>query len=149
MQILGYLYFFNYLCNRFVLIKSAFKYTGIWFLLLLVLGQAIKPDLIEQLQKVPLLVKHYQHHLVDEGENIGFLAFIKMHYNEQSQHTNEEDHQQLPFFNHCSNYCIVLLHYLFEWPLFIPSVTAISQNDYFCNFYHFVSLSGIFQPPRS
>lgn len=133
----------------FVLKKDKLTYTGIWLLLLLVLGQAIKPDLIEQLQKVPMLVKHYQHHIIDEGENIGFVAFIKLHYDEQSQHTTEEDHQQLPFFDHLCKYSLVIIHYTFEWPLFTSATIASVTNHFFKNLYHFVGSSDIFQPPRA
>lgn len=111
------------------------------------LTSAIIPGGFKELCKLPSLVGHYTEHKL-ESKNLSFTDFILMHYNETSNHRNEENHEDLPLFHTCCGSVV-----LFVTENVFQNVTWITEpqqmpvtfipNHYNYNFHH-----TIFQPPR-
>lgn len=105
------------------------------------------PGFGEELKKLPSLVNHYQHHL-QEHEPISFLAFLKLHYDAESGHTEDEEHQDLPLFQFSAPTVVATTHDLptlnFHIPLvkYLP-VSLIRQSDY-----SYLYAADLLQPPK-
>lgn len=110
-------------------------------------ASAIMPGGFEELFKLPSLVGHYTEHKM-ESKNLSFADFLLMHYNDNSNHRDEENHEDLPLFHTCCSVVIFfvtenVLHQLksiVEAPI-LPATYIPSHYEY--NFHHTV-----FQPPR-
>ena len=73
------------------------KTITILFIFIFLFGNIV----IEQLLKLPILAHHFteHHHNKEDKHGISFLEFIKIHYNDNQNHSNQEkdNHQSLPF----------------------------------------------------
>ena len=118
-------------------------------MLFALLANAVKPDLLLQLSKIPSLVAHYHHHIYDENEQIGFLDFLALHYDQNSSHRSAENHDDLPLFINSSAYFVLITNNTIVPELSIHS--SIHQKPCFTysDFYSFDKLTSIFQPPQS
>lgn len=102
-----------------------------------------------QLEKLPALVQHFQKHQKDSPE-IGFLAFLKLHYFNQKHQNSDQEHQKLPFQHHSCDFCancafylsasieVVALQY-FE----LNAIQSIYQSNFYPNYQ-----THIWQPPK-
>ncbi len=138
--------FYDYICNQLK------KLIAISFLLIFLCANTE----IGQLLKLPTLIHHYlEHHhdKNDEDHDISFLDFLKKHYNENENHSDnaKHDHQNLPFKTidcHAVNTVIALMQH----NVFIPHTTFISssKNDasYMEQHYTSKSFGNIWQPPK-
>ncbi len=128
------------------------KYLSI-SLSILILIQSFGMD-FRDLAHIDDLIEHAQFHSDKYGDN--FLVFLSKHYGaleeEHSQDHQEEkqDHEQLPFNNHCCSNSIVV--YMVN-KLQVPVVNTVPVFNYTTNFYYldnysFLEKSDIFQPPK-
>lgn len=129
--------------------KSIFKNTTAYLLLLLFLCNAIRIDFFEQLEKLPRLIEHYKHHVEEEGEQLSVYDFLVLHYDENSGHKQQENHEDLPLFTYCLNHTIQITvdenkHELLGSTQIINNYKQLITTDY-----SFTRVSGIFQPPRA
>jgi hypothetical protein len=128
-------------------VKRFKKYSLIVLIILLGLN-SLKPDLFEQLSRLPYLIGHFKHHTIDEKQNIDFISFLEMHYDEDSKHKSEENHDDLPLFTHCfSHYHILVIEELQALGFHTLSDVPKPVDTYRFH-YSFTKLSAIFQPPR-
>lgn len=105
----------------------------------------------EDVVRIPVLIRHYQEHNKNDGDDITFIDFIAMHYFNQSTHT-DADHNSLPF-NHSCDVGHVHITPAFTLPesikVFstIPSIIthAIHEEQFVLNH----NLESIFQPPKA
>lgn len=67
----------------------------------LLMMQILIPGMeVQELSKLPDLIKHYKEHKA-ENPAINFLGFLKLHYTNPSHHEQDhERHHELPFTNH-------------------------------------------------
>lgn len=130
-----------------VFMRALRQYTALFMALFMGLSSTL-PDFHDQLGKVASLIKHYRHHTVDEKQSIGFLSFLKMHYDENSEHRRQEHHEDLPLYNHCCDChsylvqeCSGLCHVIKSKPigLFASCHQALLNAD----------KGSVFQPPRA
>ncbi len=125
------------------------RQSAIYIITLFTLCSAILPGQgIAEMQKIPMLVEHYHHHLEEhDGEQLSFTSFLWMHYSDASSHKTEESHEDLPLYHQCCACQFFIAEELFEFVApghnETPAYTAQLTNTYFHQPY-----SAIFQPPR-
>ncbi len=108
---------------------------------------SLLPGFSNQLNKLPSLVNHYKHHVEEHGD-ISISEFISLHYIDDSAHKEEEDHQDLPFFQMSTTSLVAVSH---EFEIVHPSLPALNTFElgfYKPNHYSFQDSESIFQPPR-
>jgi hypothetical protein len=110
---------------------------------------AMKPDFCEQLCRLPVLIHHYQQHQAEEEGKLSFIAFLQMHYNEDSSHKDEEDHGDLPLFNHCCCYQVIIVPDAIQTPGSLALFSTDAGFQPLIEDYHFSPATTIFQPPRA
>ncbi|MCA0428828.1 MAG: hypothetical protein LCH37_15435 [Bacteroidetes bacterium] len=120
------------------------------FLLLILFGlNSLKPDLFEQLQRIPNLISHYKHHTLEEKEQLSFLSFLKIHYIDDTSHKEEENHEELPLFSSCfSHYHVLVVQEQMDWA-FSTRVEPIEHTDTYRFHYSYSASVSIFQPPKN
>jgi hypothetical protein len=129
-------------------VKQFKKYSLLVLIFLLGLN-SLKPDLFEQLSRLPFLIGHYKHHTIEEKEDISFITFLKLHYDEDSKHKSEENHDDLPLFTHCfSHYHVLVIEELQALGFHTLSDVPKPEDSYRFH-YSFTKLAVIFQPPRN
>lgn len=107
---------------------------------------------MHQLLKLPVVFQHYAEHQLEDA-NIGFLAFLDMHYMHGSpQDDDYERDMQLPF--KTSADCISAVSFAqvpvqFEMDI-QNSITFLKKKNYLIRdlFTHTSYLSNIWQPPQ-
>lgn len=127
------------------LVKSTIAYIAICVAML----TAILPGQgLAELHKIPALIHHYKHHQENtEHQQVSFLDFLAMHYNQTSSHKHEEDHEDLPLFHTC---CVNVL-FVVETTQIVLSVLVDEpslQPQEVKNEYDYSLHYTIFQPPR-
>lgn len=133
--------------SLFLVIKSSFKKWGFLLLGTLFLISSLLPGFAEQLNKLPSLVNHYRHH-VEEHDTAGFSEFIALHYGDDSNHKNEENHQDLPLY-HVSGTTLIVMFQEFSANIVpVPELTFVEFTAYKQELYSFSIPGTIFQPPR-
>lgn len=105
------------------------------------------PGFGEELKKLPSLVNHYQHHL-EEHEPISFIAFLKLHYDSDSAHNTDEEHEDLPLFQFTAHTVVATTQDLPTLNLDVPLVRSLpaplhKQSDYF-----YLHAADLLQPPK-
>lgn len=108
---------------------------------------SLLPGFSAQLNKLPSLVNHYRHHVEDHGQ-ISITEFIAMHYTDNSSHKEEENHEDLPFFQMSTTSLVAVAHAFEVLHPSLPAVFHIEAGFYKPNHYSFQNFGGIFQPPR-
>lgn len=112
------------------------------------LANAVKPDLLMQLAKMPSLVAHYQHHINDENEQISFMDFLVLHYGQNSSHKQSENHDDLPLFTNSGAYLAFISTVSLNHEFTPVQNGSIQLNSAYSENYSFVKLTSIFQPPQ-
>lgn len=111
---------------------------------------------IGQLLKLPTLIHHYLEHHNDKNDDdhdISFIDFLKKHYNENDNHSDnvKHDHQNLPFKNidcHAVNTVIALVQ---QTTFNLHTTYSISSKNiasYTEQHYTSKSFGSIWQPPK-
>lgn len=120
------------------------------FLLLVLFGlNSLKPDLFEQLQRIPNLISHYKHHTQEEKEQLSFSDFLKIHYIDTSSHKEEESHEELPLFSSCfAHYHVLVVQEQMDWA-FSMLVQSLEHTDSYRFHYSYCASVSIFQPPKN
>jgi hypothetical protein len=98
------------------------------------------------LNRIPMLIEHYQEHQQNHPEKVSFWEFLVMHYN--SNHSEQEDHSDLPLFNHSCQITFFVqpeCSSVYSHPL-TDGFTCLYDN-YSCPVSQFLKGS-VFQPPR-
>ena len=108
---------------------------------------SLLPGFSNQLNKLPSLVNHYKHHVEEHGD-ITISTFIALHYNENSSHRSEENHQDLPFFQMSTTSLVAVSHEFEMVHPVLPTINAFEIGYYKPNHYSFQDCGSIFQPPR-
>lgn len=100
-----------------------------------------------ELNKIPSLIQHYNHHKTEHAEAISFVDFLKLHYG-NSAHNQEEDHGDLPFFDSlCA--CLLFVHSVQQQITFTALFTSPLASIELTNNYHLLHHEAIFQPPKA
>jgi hypothetical protein len=111
---------------------------------------------IGQLLKLPTLIHHFLEHHDDKNDDeygIGFIDFLKNHYTENDNHSDnaKHDHQNLPF-KTCDCQSLSTLIALVQQTVFVLHTSTIisSKNSASYREQHYTSKSfgSIWQPPR-
>ncbi len=123
------------------------------FLLVVFLLAAVLPaHLRTMLVSIPLFVKHYQEHRV-ENNNVPFLAFWDLHFGKAAQqHAHEHDHSNLPLKGHVMpmyNWVASSLPASATPSLHLPLTYKDGKPGYFMVFPLTSSISDIWQPPKA
>lgn len=105
------------------------------------------PGFTEQLNKLPSLVNHYRHHVL-EHDTASFAEFIELHYGDGSVHKTEENHQDLPLYQVSSTILLVIVQEFPSYNVEAPTAAFIEHAVFRHKLYAFNSPKGIFQPPR-
>ncbi len=116
----------------------------------LLLGSLFPKTDMEELCKVPILIKHY----ISEHANLSFLTYLQLHYNDSKTHTDDnKEHEQLPLQTH-SNLCVnfVFTYFKFSYflnnqvfmPIYTPKIFGFLENHY-----DFQLENSLFSPPKS
>jgi hypothetical protein len=129
------------------MVKLGFKKWGFLLLGTLFLMSSLLPGFSEQLNKLPALVNHYRHHVV-EHDTASIGEFIELHYSQQSTHKTEEDHESLPLYHVNATYLLVVVQELPAFTLTAPENIFIEHADFKHDLYSFQNPGSIFQPPR-
>lgn len=103
---------------------------------------------MQEIQKIPELLKHYEHHKIEFKENAGtFLDFLSLHYG--SKNNDGHDHRNLPF-----KHNQVAFDYTFStFPTIIIASQIVIIDELVSNLQYktnFVSsfICNIWQPPK-
>ncbi|MCX8081117.1 MAG: hypothetical protein N3F09_07780 [Bacteroidia bacterium] len=103
----------------------------------------------EEFSKIPFLIDHYYEHL--EKNNLDFIDFLSLHYNNPIHEKSNEEHHHLPL-KHDNECCLlsVKIHYslptcFYKYHLApeIHKYIVIEGFNYFFNL-----TSNIWNPPR-
>lgn len=101
-----------------------------------------------ELQKIPMLIGHYQHHLQEhDGDQLSFTAFLWMHYGDSSSHKTEESHDDLPLFHQCCACQFFIAEELFVFSVASNTEDPTHPEHLFDPYFH-QPYNAIFQPPR-
>lgn len=107
---------------------------------------------VEELSKIPQLVRHYQYHRAIQGKTLTIGLFLRMHYGgDEHQVAAAADHGELPFIgdHHFPNleYIVPALQ------LVVPTAAhPESARDYrlaTSSRYRFAFCASLLQPPRA
>ena len=103
---------------------------------------------MEEVFKLPALVKHYQEHKERAAEeDFNFLDFLALHYLD-ADHSNTEDHDVLPMFKHQCPASVFIMPSFTEPTISITSFNNITYNNSL-RFNYFYQYTGfLLQPPR-
>jgi hypothetical protein len=123
--------------------------SAIYIMALFTLCTAILPGQgMAELQKIPMLIGHYQHHLEEhDGDQLSFTSFLWMHYGDSSKHKTEESHEDLPLYHQCCACQFFIGEERLEF-LAIGRSETPSHSEHLSDTYFHQSFSVIFQPPR-
>ena len=105
---------------------------------------------VEEVYKIPALIRHYQVHKQLAGSSLTFWQFLDNHYNPAKKSLKASSSEaSLPLYHHLSTGLVFVLTKRPVLPpistqLLLPPLTGWSYN----NPYHFESFGSFFQPPR-
>lgn len=102
-----------------------------------------------ELAKLPLLYSHYLEHKKEE-KNLSFSAFLALHYNTNSGHSDSK-HSNLPFKSNNENTVVSFPMPLNELTLEVShayDIISIPLFFFYKSKYTFHFLTAIWQPPR-
>jgi hypothetical protein len=102
---------------------------------------------IAELNKIPSLIQHYNHHKTEHAEVISFVDFLALHYG-NSTHNKEEDHGDLPFFDSLCT-CLLFVHTVQQQVYFASTFIVPLVSFELSNNYHLLHHESIFQPPKA
>ena len=111
---------------------------------------------IGQLLKLPNLIHHYLEHHDDKNDDeygISFIDFLKNHYNENNQHSDnaKHDHQNLPFKTTDCNSLNTLIALVQQNIFALHNNKITSAKNVACyteQHYTSKSFGSIWQPPK-
>lgn len=122
------------------------SFFSISFAILFFLGSLFPKTDMEELFKVPILLKHY---LIKHSDT-NFFVFLSIHYSQANQNTDIE-HEKLPLQSHCPEYCYCFLVFI------IPNYTAyydvqtinfsLDFESLWFDYYHFNPETHLLKPP--
>jgi hypothetical protein len=101
--------------------------------------------------KMAKLVEHFQEHVLESGNEIGFAEFLWMHYNPNSDHENEEHHhEKLPNFSMTNSFVGFIYQSITELfgPIDISYAMLVSTLPEYRNGYHFLFSLDLLNPPQ-
>lgn len=126
------------------------SYFAYHLLLIFLFGSLVPGKAQEELAKLPVLLQHYGEHDAQSPGNT-FFQYLQLHYGNQfAQHRPEHDHSGLPMKSSVSHApapaladlpAIGAVHFQLR-PTVENTPIYIDQN------YFFLSLPGIWQPPK-
>lgn len=108
---------------------------------------SLLPGFGTELQKLPSLVNHYQHHLEDH-EAVGFLDFLALHYDSESEHSKSESHEDLPLFQGVSAAFHAITQELFVFKSNTLFAFGSNYQSLEENHYAYTPVGSLFQPPK-
>ena len=120
------------------------------FLGVFLLAGAVLPHTdVRELGKIPGLIGHYQEHRRESGGNLGFLAFLRLHYGQGSAHAK----------SHCGDHCLPAFHVHCAGMSFIIPTATIFLSRRVCilasrracvyrNAYVYLFSDSLLRPPR-
>lgn len=97
--------------------------------------------------KLPNLFTHYSDHQKHPGEDTSFWDFLAEHCTPHSDSEGEENHENLPFHNHCCSVTFFVVSDTFI--LTNAQVLSIPlKQTFYKQVYHSDYYSSIFLPPK-
>jgi hypothetical protein len=125
------------------------KITAIFLIFWICIGTLFPKTDWEEASKIPLLFLHHQQKHAD----LSFFEFLKLHYGENQNTHQDEEHEKLPMQKHshlCQNIsfiCVNFVHHFF--PKKIISLSLLQNFTIFCqNNYSFLPENTHFSPPK-
>ena len=101
--------------------------------------------------KMVKLFEHFQEHVLESGNEIGFAEFLWMHYNPNSDHENEEHHhEKLPNLSLTNSFVGLFYQSFNEYfsPVSISYALLYSNLPEYKNGYHFLFSLDLLNPPQ-
>lgn len=100
-----------------------------------------------ELEKVPSMILHFQHHKRVFDKDLSFAGFLVLHFSPGSEHDEPAHETELPLHNG------VVTSFLFTLPELTPTSGvmeefAVKHFKPFCINYQFQYSPSAFQPPR-
>lgn len=122
---------------------------SISFAILLFMGSLFPYSDMEEVFKLPALLKHYQEHKerATAGEEFNFMDFLTLHYLD-ANHSNTEDHDVLPMFKHQCPASVFIMPSVTAYTVAISGLTNIKYNNLFHLNYFYQYTGFLLQPPR-
>jgi len=102
---------------------------------------------INEMHKIPSLLHHYHQHKQESAQQLSFIDFLTMHYEDSSAHKHQENHEDLPLFHGCCNTPLFISE-LSKITIFKPCCITIEQSIEVNSHYCYRLNQSIFQPPR-
>jgi len=118
------------------------------FAILLFLGSLFPFSDMEEVFKLPALLKHYQEHKQRAPkEDFNFFDFLALHYLD-ANHSNAEEHD-LPLYQHECSASVFIMPSFADFTIRVSDFTDIKYSNLF-HFNYFYQYTGfLLQPPRS
>jgi hypothetical protein len=106
---------------------------------------------VEDVYKVPILLKHYQEHkaaATKDGLDFSFIAYLKLHYGFSSEHAQTpHSDTNLPMYKHLSTGLTFIMPELFNIS-FVASPLSYFNKSCYIEGYFFLPVTSFLQPPR-
>ena len=123
----------------------------IFLIILLALQLLTGNQFLAEMVKIPILLEHFQEHKA-VNQNLGFIAFLKMHYGDPEHQKSDARHDTLPLKAHTSAHAETFVCLLETPPsVFEPisqdignKIRILKNNQFSDSKIRF----SIFQPPR-
>lgn len=121
-----------------------------WLGMLMLAGSLFPQTDVEEVYKIPALIRHYHVHQQLAGSSLTFWQFLDNHYNpaKKSLQANSSE-ASLPLYHHLS---MGLVFVLTKRLLLPPILSQLLLRPLACwtynNPYYFESFGSLFQPPR-
>jgi len=123
------------------------KLLALGFAFLFLLGSLLPRSNFRELEKIPSMINHFEHHKKVFDKNLTFAAFLLLHFSPGTDH-NEPSHQtELPLQNG------IVASFAFTLPQHFSLAASLSEMaiQHFKPFsasYQFQYTSAWFQPPQ-
>ena len=122
---------------------------SISFAVLLFLGSLFPFSDVEEVFKLPALLKHYQEHKERAGvEDFSFLDFLALHYFDVD-HSTAEEHGLLPMFKHQCPASVFIMPSFADYTISVSEFANIRYNNFLRLNYFYQYTGFLLQPPRS
>jgi hypothetical protein len=128
-------------------VLKQFHRNSTFLLLGFFLVSSLLPGFGTEFKKLPSLVNHYQHHLEDH-ESVGFIEFLALHYDSESEHTKSESHEDLPLFQGAASVFYAIAHEPFNLRMVPPTNNKEALKVLPENLYAYAPVGALFQPPK-
>lgn len=123
------------------------KNTTIYLLsLLLFVWSFIPRSNLNELSKLPFLVKHYQSHVNSSNENASLLNFLNEHYSNKDH--DDKNHEKLPLQDQSLTFFSLIFSPNSNLEIELNNQKSIQPVSFYKVSYSYLFLSDLFHPPK-